>query len=339
MPPVQRVSLVWAVAALTTIGTSYMLVAQDADWERLLKQEAPERWKTYIAKMESLQGNWREYRVENRQQHTVMETTIKRNGACRLCIISRYSNEGAASEVTLTAYNPNYSFQLSMSKTGSAWQLLWIRSRSGNGQERLEPDEAYRWLSRLCISPACVSRIDYTFDAPVYRIVSIGSEKASSGATRVRVDFDWVGGPGTPSTLLKRGSVLLDPGHYWIILSGIFFFEGQAERLVQRAKKEIRFDYRSTADGLLLPTALIECHHNETTGKQVITKREFNLEEGETRLEEFWVSHYGLIEPADLGTIKITPWWLYILITGFLLAALALIIYRVRTYVRCSHLQ
>jgi hypothetical protein len=175
-------------------------------------QEGPRKWEDYQQLCRRLQGTV--VGLSKLNGKTVSELTwdVKQNGHCRL-LVERGADESVP--VTLSAYNPDYAFQLER-RADTPWLLTKIGRRQED-QDAL----ALNTDRRLCLTSYLLRM--YAIELPdLVKRASFSIREATpvmeAGEQLVRIEFE-NGHPRTerPFCAIQRGSMTLDPANYWCL--------------------------------------------------------------------------------------------------------------------------
>jgi hypothetical protein len=296
----------------------------DESLKQQFLREALVSWAEYIRLAEMVQGKMAFYDLEKPDAGAWSTLEYKTNGKCKLCIMQNKDCFGM---------NPRYAFQLQRTQAGTSWAVVKIIDLT---KESL-PD---RWQSKyddfrleatgfVRLSGQPLSDI---VQSPTFRVDRCSStQKEGEEFVELSFTYDHEKGPFLRAGLMK-GTLLLDPKHFWCLRSAEYTATHKNDTRFQSATSKYRLsELGATSGSFPVPKRYVDDKEFfPATGDKVKLngRGEFNLDVPR-RLpgdEEFTLSAFGLPEPPGLEWKRPIPWYLWLALAGLVCLALAVVL-------------
>ncbi len=210
--------------------------------------------------------------------------------------------------------NLDYVFALERATETKPWVIVSITRKDESYQKPDRWPERKLFCEDLLLAPYATSSLPRLFPLKGFKCVCVEPESVN-GEDLVRLTFTCV-----PEGVfrVKKGWVVLDPSHYWVIRKN----EVELESREDKEGKEIwthQVEYQEGSNNHLIPTKRILkgriWEKGILTYEQEYVNKHAYRERPSIPKSEFTLSHFGLPEPQWSRQAK-TPWFLWFGIAG-----------------------
>jgi hypothetical protein len=332
-----------SIFSIITIGLAFLAPSvfsqgpPESDLKGRFLGEAPEAWAKFSTRSSRLQGTLigKVFRLTP-EKKLVSEGyyEIKQAPGCGIVLTqSRFPDRGAKSlQRHMLVENTQYRFLLSQKEKGSNWTLSGAVEKGALKEPRKFGDTTGCLYAKGLVNlPIGINfNVEDSWPniiaSPEFKVLSV-SQIEMAGEVLVRVDYHlgWEPSPSNAIRLVGRGTVWLDPKHFWVMRKSEYKLKYGVKGVIRNETASYDYDFASDGFPIIKHAIAVDDSKNE----EAAIEHSYSLQLTDVAEHEFTMTVFGLPEPVGVIWPQPVKWWIWLSLAALgalVLAALGAIL-------------